>query len=340
MRPMTFLALATWLLATWLLPPSVRADPLAPSLLELREMDDQLVAVRWKTPLARPRGVVIRPVLPERCRQLTATVTERETMAWVSRWSMDCGPSGLAGLEIDIEGLGDSGTSALVRIRFVGGGSVRAVLRGDAPTFQVPGQQHVQGPFGVAREYLALGFMHLLSGVDHLLFVLGLLLLVGGWRSLLVTVTAFTLGHSVTLSLASLGLIHWSQAPVEAAIAFSIFLLAVELARDRSRPTFLRRYPWGMAAGFGLLHGLGFAGALAEVGLPAGEIPLALISFNVGIEGGQLLFIGLLVGLQRIGEWLSVPAWVGSPRAVAYVVGPLAVLWCCERTVAAIGVGG
>lgn len=340
MRPMTFLALATWLSATWLLPPSVSADLLAPSLLELREMEGNRVAVRWKTPLVQPRGVVVRPVLPERCRQLTAAVAERETMALVSRWSMDCGPSGLAGLEVEIEGLDDSGTSALVRIRFVGGGSVRVVLRGDTPTFQVPEQQRPQGPFGVAWEYLALGFMHLLTGVDHLLFVLGLLLLVRGWRSLLFTVTAFTLGHSVTLSLASLGLINLSQAPVEATIAFSIFLLAVELARDRSRPTFLSRYPWGMAAGFGLLHGLGFAGALADIGLPVGEIPLALISFNVGIEGGQLLFIALLVGSKRVGEWLSVPAWVGSPRAVAYFVGPLAVLWCCERTVAAILVGG
>jgi len=148
-------------------------------------------------------------------------------------------------------------------------------------------------------NYAALGVEHILTGPDHLLFVLGLVLLVAGTRRLLATVTAFTVGHSVTLSLAVLGFARVPPGPTEVLIALSVYALAVELARDARRPTLMRRLPWLVAAGFGLLHGLGFAGALRQAGLPAGDVPLALAAFNAGVELGQLLFIAAVLVVRR-----------------------------------------
>jgi hydrogenase/urease accessory protein HupE len=151
------------------------------------------------------------------------------------------------------------------------------------------------GAAAVLSSYVRLGVLHISTGPDHLLFVLGLVLLVVGRRRLLWTITAFTVGHSVTLSLASLGLVHIPPAPIEVAIALTLLWVAIELARDRAQPTWSRRFPWALAFVFGLLHGLGFAGALAQVGLPDSEIPLALFGFNVGIEIGQLIFVGAIL---------------------------------------------
>ena len=206
------------------------------------------------------------------------------------------------------------------------------MLTADRPVFTVP---RAAGPAGVAALYGRLGVEHILSGFDHLLFVFGLVLLVAGRRRLVATVTAFTAGHSVTLALASLGVVHVPPAPTEAAIALSIYVLAIELTRSRGSrqkgPTWLRRSPWSMAALFGLLHGLGFAGALSEVGLPEGEIPAALLAFNVGIEIGQLAFVALVVAagwaLARLPRRLPAPL-VRSP---AYVIGSLAAFWFFER---------
>jgi hypothetical protein len=187
----------------------------------------------------------------------------------------------------------------------------------------------------VLQAYVRLGFEHILAGIDHLLFVLGLIVLVKGGRKLIGVITAFTLGHSVSLSLAALGLIHIPPTPVDVLIALSIFVLGVELARDpEKKPGLVRRYPWAMTTCFGFLHGLGFAGALVEVGLPQGEIPLALFSFNVGIEIGQLLFV-FVVLLHRAAlrllhfHW---PRW--STEATAYAVGSLAAFWLVDRFVA------
>ena len=222
--------------------------------------------------------------------------------------------------------LAEAGSDVLLRVLLADGRSLRAVLRPNAPSFILPA---AQSPAGVAAGYLTLGIEHLLTGPDHLAFVLGLVLLVGSGRRLLGTITAFTLGHSVTLSLAALGFVRLPPAPIEAAIALSILVLAVELARQR--PTVLGRRPWLMAASFGLLHGLGFAGALAQVGLPVEEIPLALLSFNVGIELGQIAFVlailGLGLGLSPLLRRL--PAW--SAAAPTYVIGTLAAFWMFER---------
>ena len=159
------------------------------------------------------------------------------------------------------------------------------------------------GALEVARTYFALGVEHILAGVDHLLFVLGLLFLVGSWGRLIGTVTAFTVAHSLTLAAATLGLVYVPQKPVEAAIALSIAFVAADILRtDDARKSLTRRAPWIVAFVFGLLHGLGFAGALSDVGLPEHAVPLALLFFNLGVELGQLLFIACALPLAALGR--------------------------------------
>jgi len=185
----------------------------------------------------------------------------------------------------------------------------------------------------VVRSYTELGVEHILTGFDHLLFVLALVLLVGRGKMLLWTVTAFTLGHSVTLALAVLEWILLPQAPIEIAIAFSIYVLAIEIVRkQQGKATLVNRAPWVVAGLFGLLHGLGFAGALAEVGLPSHEIPLALFSFNVGIEVGQLLFVALVLVAWALLRATPIRWPARIIDVPAYAIGGLAVFWVFERT--------
>ena len=318
--------LAALLLLTGLAEPT-GAHPLAPSLLDLREASPGRITALWRRPQLLRVGARLEPVLPGRCRTVEPPVETAEGLAQVTRWTVDCGPAGLAGGTVAVRGLAEAGSDALLRIELADGRRVQAVLRPAAPSFVLPPEQ---GAAGVATGYLALGIGHLLTGWDHLAFVLGLVLLVGGWGRLLGTVTAFTLGHSLTLSLAALGVVRLPPGPIEAAIALSILALAVELAR-RDRPTPLGRRPWLMAAGFGLLHGLGFAGALAEVGLPAREIPLALLAFNAGIELAQIGFILAVLGLGLALAPLlrRLPVWTAA--VPTYLIGTLAAFWMFER---------
>ena len=305
------------------------AHPLAPSLLDLREEAPGRMAVLWRRPQLMPVGADPEPVLPSSCHTVAPPVEAPEGDALVTRWTVDCGRAGLTGASVAVSGLADAGSDVLLRVILADGRrlrTVRTVLRPNAPSFLLPA---AQSPAGVAAGYLTLGIEHLLTGPDHLAFVLGLVLLVGSRRRLLGTITAFTLGHSVTLSLAALGFVRLPPAPIEAAIALSILALAVELARER--PTALGRRPWLMAAGFGLLHGLGFAGALAQVGLPAEEIPLALLSFNVGIELGQIGFVLAVLGLGLASSPLLRRLPVRSTALPTYLIGTLAAFWMFER---------
>lgn len=309
---------------------SAAAHRLAPSLLDLRESTPGgTLEVLWKTPLQRPAGVKLGPLLPEDCVVEGAPRPGAEGTAATLRFDLVC-EGGPVGRRFGVEGLGPSRTEAVVRVALADGRSFQTVLRGDDPPFLVPERQQ---PLQVMLAYLGLGFRHILEGLDHLLFVLGLVLLVGGVRRLFWTITAFTIGHSITLSLAALGFVGLPQGPVEVAIAFSILVVAVEITgRDPDRPTLLARLPWLMAGGFGLLHGLGFAGALREVGLPQEEIPLALFSFNVGIELGQIVFVLAVLAVLSLGRsrLARAPAWLA--RVPAYVIGSLAAYWCIERT--------
>ncbi len=310
--------------------PSVWAHPLAPALLDLRESSDGRVQVTWKQSSLRLSGTPeIRAVLPVSCRSVSDAVTHEAEDSLTTTWTIDCHPAQLVGQRIGVEGLAGARTDALIRVALADGRVVQAVARASEPFVTV---QAAQRPATVIGGYLRLGVEHILGGPDHLLFVLGLLLLAGGLRRVLETVTAFTLGHSITLSLAVLGVSRIPSAPIEVVIAASIYVLAVELARGPARgPTLLGRFPWIMAFAFGLLHGLGFAGALREAGLPPGDVPRALLSFNVGIELGQLAFVLAALAAARAlrAARLRLPAW--SSMIPAYAIGSIAVLWCLER---------
>jgi len=312
----------------------VSAHPLAPSLLDLRQTADGRFAVRWKTSAYRPTGAHLAPILPEWCTRVGAETEHDAPGAIERRYVLDCGERGLTGATLGVRDLDVSRTLALVRLELADGRLVRALLDGSRPSTVVPERE---SRLDVARQYLDLGFEHLLTGVDHLLFVLCLCLLVRERRALLWTITAFTVGHSVTLTLATLGLVSFPQSIAETGIALSIVLLAAELLRDprasatAASASWIRRRPWAMAFGFGLLHGLGFAGALTEVGLPPGEIPMALLTFNLGIELGQLAFVAALL----VAAWLAQPLLARLPsralRVPAYAIGSLAAFWFWSR---------
>jgi len=305
------------------------AHPLSPALLDLRESADGLVHVTWKMSAIRAPGTDLRPELPAHCRAVSAGTAIEAGDSITAEWTVDCRPQGLVGQRLGVDGLAGARTDALIRLALADGRVVQAVARASEPlvVMQAPAR-----PATVVTGYLKLGFEHILSGPDHLLFVLGLLLLAGGVRRVLGTITAFTVGHSITLTLAALGISNVASAPVELAIALTIYVLALELARGTQRgPTLLGRFPWAMAFAFGLLHGFGFAGALREAGLPAGDVPRALFSFNVGIELGQIAFVLCMVAVGRALQGLRphLPAW--APRVPAYAIGSVAVFWCCER---------
>ena len=228
--------------------------------------------------------------------------------------------------------------STLFRLQRLSGEKHTAIQGPNDPAWLVPDRE---GTASVAKEYLLLGIEHILKGYDHLLFIACLVLIAGTWRRILVTITGFTLAHSITLALAALDLVRVPVPPVEAAIALSIVFLATEFARAR-RDTLTWRYPIAVAGSFGLLHGFGFASVLSEIGLPQTEIPAALLFFNVGVEVGQVLFVALLIGSAAvltalrviprndgIGEKDIIPLRLARP--VAYLAGPLAAYWMIER---------
>jgi hydrogenase/urease accessory protein HupE len=309
----------------------IRAHQFAPALLEIEELSAEEAGVKWKQPTVRVQGSQLRPVLPVECEGVGDPEVKKDGSGTRARWRIRC-PGGVAGKWVGVEGIASSQADVLLRVALRDGRRLRHVLKAEAPSFRIDA---ASGRAGVFRDYAALGVGHILLGWDHLLFVLALVLLVGWGRSLAWTITAFTVGHSVTLALASLGVVHVPQAPIEAAIALSIYILAVELTSSRRTDnSLILRAPWTVASGFGLLHGLGFAGALAEVGLPTAEIPLALLSFNAGIELGQLAFVGAVVTLVAVLRRVPVawPRW--SPAAAAYGIGAIAAFWFLQRVVA------
>jgi hypothetical protein len=211
---------------------------------------------------------------------------------------------------------------------------IQSVLNARVPSFTVPA---VPSRRDVVRRYAALGVERIVTGADHLLFVFGLLLLAWASHLPVQTIAAFALGHSLTLAAAALNVVTVPSRPAGVLIALSVLMLAVELARYPAHDTLLRRFPWAMALLFGLVHGFGFAGALAERGLPAGQIPLALLSFNAGIELGQLAFVGavLLLGML-LAQWTSAGA-ARAARPAVYVMGILSAFWCFERIAVWLG---
>jgi len=300
----------------------------APSLYELKETVTGTVTVRWKEPIVRPQGSVLRPVLPPDCEGVGKVAVKNVDTAAIATWELTC-TGGLIGKTVSVENIETSKADVLLRVELSDGRSFRHILTAGAPSYIIPERESA---LSVIKGYLTLGFFHILDGFDHLLFIIGIVLIVRWRRMLFWTITSFTVGHSITLALATLGFVNVSQQITEAAIALSLYFLGIELIRSyRSKNTLMGSYPWIIAGLFGLLHGLGFAGALSEVGLPQTDIPLALFSFNIGIEAGQLLFLGVVVliwaALKRLP--FSWPAFV--KYIPPYVIGSLAVLWFLER---------
>jgi hydrogenase/urease accessory protein HupE len=287
--------------------------------------------VLWKTPMRGEMRLSLAPEFLGRTERLTPVALRDTGGAAVQTWRLRA-VEPLRGQTLRIRGLEGTMTDALVRIEFADGSAWVKRLTPQEPAAAIPARQ---GGWAVAGEYLRLGVEHILGGVDHLLFVLALLLITRGFGRLVKTVTAFTVAHSITLALATLGFVHVPQRPVEAVIALSIVFVAAEIVHARrGREGMAARAPWMVAFTFGLLHGFGFAGALSEIGLPAGHIPLALFFFNVGVEVGQLLFIAAvlsLVALLRRGR-MPLPGW--AELVPPYAIGSVAMFWVLQRIAA------
>lgn len=313
--------------------PVSHAHESRPAFLEITETGDSEFSISWRRP-ARGNSVLrLAPVFPENCRQDGDGLSYIQNNASIEKWTISCGQPGLEGRVIAIEGLDKTLTDVLVRITLHEGIVISELLNGASPSFTVD-----QSPtkLGVIADYFKLGVEHILGGIDHLLFVLCLMWVTSGWFLLVKTITAFTVAHSITLAVSALGYVTAPQAPVEAIIALSIVFLARELIITHNEPiktshSATLRYPWVVAFVFGLLHGFGFAGALNEIGLPQNEIPLALLMFNLGVEAGQLLFIGLiiLIGESTAKLDLKLPRWL-KPVCM-YGVGVVAAFWLIER---------
>ena len=275
------------------------------------------------------RGLLaIHPSLPPGSRMKGLARIEHVQGAEIRSYSMTLGPQGLEGWVVAVHGLEATMIDALVRIQLADGRVVSRLLRPAEPSFVYTSD--TAGP--AASGYLILGIEHILLGVDHLLFVLALLLIVRRVSLLVKTITAFTAAHSITLALSVLGIVRVPVLPVEVAIAISIIFVAAEILRlRRGESALTARAPWVVAFVFGQLHGFGFAGALSEVGLPANDIPLALLYFNIGVEIGQLSFIAvalLVISLIRRVR-LPLPTW--ADLIPPYAIGSLAMFWAIER---------
>ena len=310
---------------------------LQPAYLEMSALGEDTWRVFWKVPSVGEGGsggmMDLTAVLPDTCDERRPATMRFDGAAYSHTWIARC-PGGLTGGEILIEGLELTRTDVLIRYETSPGQIDSARATPAAPRLTIP---EPQGPRAVLSTYFGLGVEHILLGTDHLLFVFALILLIPNPRMLLWSVTAFTVSHSITLALASLNIITLPGPPVEAIVALSIMILAAELVTHRRTALDLsRRLPWVMAFGFGLLHGLGFAGALREIGLPAGEVPLALLSFNLGVEAGQLLFVAAVLTSGAVFRRLAsaaMAAFAGGPglRIVSYAIGAMAGFWFVER---------
>jgi hydrogenase/urease accessory protein HupE len=305
------------LAALTLLPAFADAHEMSMAEMQLREMSHGEFLWQWSASNDKQRlpDEDLTPHWPESC------AAEPNLL--------HCGDAGLKGT-LTIDGVGKTYSAALVKIFWLDGQSRVYTLTAGQPAVQLYGSADDRRGMGeVAHAYLVLGIEHILSGFDHLMFVLALLFLVGFNRRLLWTITAFTLAHSMTLALSALGWLTLRPPPVEATIALSIVLVAAEALHKEQ--TVARRWPALVAFMFGLVHGLGFAGALKEIGLPQNHLPVALVTFNVGVELGQLLVVSLAFGVYRaLARW---PKFALARVPVLYAIGSVAAFWSIGRIV-------
>ncbi len=326
-----------WISAFVLLAASVaRAHEARPAYLEIRETAPGQFSVLWRTPIMAGMQLPVVLQLPDNVRNLREPSVEELADSIVERRWIDAGPKGLAGKRIEFTGLQMTITDVLVRVEMLDGRKWTTIAHPSQPWVEIAASQTW---VGVAATYIVQGIRHISMGADHLLFLLGLLLIVKDRWMLLKTVTAFTVAHSATLAIATLGYANAPVIPLNAAIALSILFLGPEIVRVwRGETSFTIRHPWVVAFAFGLLHGFGFAGALTSAGLPRVELPLALLTFNVGVEIGQLGFILLVLLLEQSFRVLQVrwPYWVQA--LPGYTVGSLGAFWTIQRVAILLGV--
>jgi hydrogenase/urease accessory protein HupE len=312
-----------------------RAHALQPGYLELQPLGGDTWRVLWRKPDVKGTPMTIDARLPKTCTPAGPPPVQFDGAAWLASWVATC-PGGLAGGDIVIDGLELTNTDVLVRYELTPGQGRTRRLTAQETGFSVPAKASL---WGVFASYLELGTTHILEGFDHLLFVFALLLLITDRRRLIGAITAFTVAHSLTLAASTLGWLALPGPPVEAIIALTIMFLAAELVQRRAgAPRLSERYPWLVSFAFGLLHGFGFAGALAEIGLPADDVPLALLDFNLGVEAGQLAFVAAVLAaaavlsrlLPRALAAVAQPAGRGY-LSLAYAIGGLSAFWFIER---------
>jgi hydrogenase/urease accessory protein HupE len=313
---------------------AARAHELQPAYLELTQRDATHVEVVWKVPARSEVERALRPVFPPDCKVTAGPERAAHTDTVTERFTLKC-PAGLDGHHIEIDGLATTLADVIVRVVRPDGAAVVTRLNPATTGFEV---EAAPGPLHLAATYTRLGVEHILMGVDHLLFVLGLLLVVKDWRMLLKTITSFTIAHSITLGIATLGYASAPLPPLNAAIALSILFLGPEIVRARRGQTSLTiEHPWVVAFAFGLLHGFGFASGLTALGLSRGEIPLALLLFNVGVEIGQLFFVFLILALGWSFRRLLIQWPVWAQWLPAYTVGGLGAYWTIQRVAILLG---
>ncbi len=310
------------------------AHKMAPSLLVLDEILPGEFSVHWKTPLVQSSPVRIDMTLPAHCQPSSDRMPKPDPVGAVFEWTVNCGSQGMVGYDISMTGLRENQSAAVLKLNLQDGRQYQHVINASNPSYTVPERVKRSDVFW---EYLTLGVEHILAGVDHLFFVWALILLLAR-RKLLIAITAFTLGHSITLALAALDVITVPQTLTELFIAFSIFVLAVEIAADKGDQSLVRRHAFWVCVAFGLLHGLGFAGALKEIGLPQEEVVVALLTFNIGVEVGQILFVLVVLAiawvLRRVAS-STLPASLQPQRLQwipVYIIGSGAAFWCVERS--------
>jgi HupE/UreJ protein len=330
---------------------SAFAHEARPAYLEIKETAPGQYSVLWRTPVLAGMRLPLVLKIPDEVKNLEAPTVQELSDSLVERRSIDAGPNGLAGKRIEFVGLQLTITDVLVRLEMLDGRKWTTIARPSKPWVEVAASQSW---WEVMGTYMVEGIRHILFGADHMLFVLGLLLIVKDRWMLIKTVTAFTLAHSITLAIATFGYAEAPVLPLNAAIALSILFLGPEIVKQNggryeirdtgngirdtrisnpaSRiPSLTIQYPWVVAFAFGLLHGFGFASALTSAGLPRQELPLALVSFNVGVELGQLGFVGLILALERSFRILEVrwPRW--AQVLPGYAVGSLGAFWTVQR---------
>lgn len=309
--------------------PRTHAHEIRPALLQIEEREPGLFDVIWKVPVKNNVTPDIQVVFPLFMKQIGRTATQMLPGTKLERSTYSSNGKTIIGEELVIDQLSAMQIDVLVRLKLADGSTHSAILKPDAPSFIVPARA---SKLEVALSYWRMGVEHILGGIDHLLFVLALILIIPNYWNLLKAITAFTVAHSITLALATLGYVHMPAAPTEAVIALSILFLSVEIVRSHEGKMGLtERAPWIIAFLFGLFHGLGFAGALSDVGLPPHAIPLALLMFNIGVECGQILFVLFVVAVVAAMRQLQIVWPAGSWRVFPYAIGSLAAFWTFQR---------